>query len=307
MELHKQAVKDYILGMSYQDIADKYNVALNTVKSWKKRHGWTRDKPSKKGAHSAPQNTKVCTTKTEEVQEPEPDEELSDQEQLFAYHYVRTWNAMQAAMLAGYCVNNKYSAQVQGFKLKNRPRVAKEIERLKELFRQDIHVDIQDFLGFCMKVVSADVGDYLQFGQRERPILTMDGTIIDEETGKPITEIVNYVSMNESSMLDTTLIQEVKQGKDGVSIKMVSKEWAWEQLKKYFDWLPDKWKREMEEKKHKLERDKINNGGGNNSDQYVIYELGWQGEDNGDSQEKDHNTLQSEIPPNHNPPTTRAT
>lgn len=34
-------------GMKYQAIADKYNVSLNTVKSWKQRYGWDR----KKGAH----------------------------------------------------------------------------------------------------------------------------------------------------------------------------------------------------------------------------------------------------------------
>ncbi|MBP3037972.1 helix-turn-helix domain-containing protein [Bacillaceae bacterium Marseille-Q3522] len=33
--------------MKYKDIAEKYGVSLNTVKSWKKRYGWTREK----GAH----------------------------------------------------------------------------------------------------------------------------------------------------------------------------------------------------------------------------------------------------------------
>ncbi|AWP37782.1 hypothetical protein DXF96_00200 [Heyndrickxia coagulans] len=42
-----QAEKDYVKGMKYKDIAEKYGVSLNTVKSWKKRYGWTREK----GAH----------------------------------------------------------------------------------------------------------------------------------------------------------------------------------------------------------------------------------------------------------------
>lgn len=42
------AEKDYVKGMKYKDIAEKYGVSLNTVKSWKKRYGWNRDK----GAHS---------------------------------------------------------------------------------------------------------------------------------------------------------------------------------------------------------------------------------------------------------------
>ncbi|BBW97236.1 phage terminase small subunit [Geobacillus subterraneus] len=47
VEKHIQAEKDYVKGMKYKDIAEKYGVSLNTVKSWKKRYGWTREK----GAH----------------------------------------------------------------------------------------------------------------------------------------------------------------------------------------------------------------------------------------------------------------
>ncbi|HAM1380068.1 TPA: TerS, partial [Listeria monocytogenes] len=37
MEKYKLAEQDYNAGMKYKDIAEKYNVTLNTVKSWKKR------------------------------------------------------------------------------------------------------------------------------------------------------------------------------------------------------------------------------------------------------------------------------
>lgn len=51
---HIKAEKDYVKGMKYKDIAEKYGVSLNTVKSWKKRHGWNRDKgaPKEKGVHT---------------------------------------------------------------------------------------------------------------------------------------------------------------------------------------------------------------------------------------------------------------
>ena len=49
------AYKDYLAGMKYKDIAEKYNVSLNTVKSWKTRNGWNR----KEGAP----DKKVCTQK----------------------------------------------------------------------------------------------------------------------------------------------------------------------------------------------------------------------------------------------------
>ncbi|WP_078595387.1 phage terminase small subunit [Evansella clarkii] len=43
-EKYINAEKDYVKGMKYKDIAEKYGVSLNTVKSWKKRYGWFREK-----------------------------------------------------------------------------------------------------------------------------------------------------------------------------------------------------------------------------------------------------------------------
>ncbi|KRT94011.1 phage terminase small subunit [Bacillus glycinifermentans] len=53
-EKHIQAQKDYVKGMKYKDLAEKYGVSVNTIKSWKQRHGWTRKKgaPSEKSVHT---------------------------------------------------------------------------------------------------------------------------------------------------------------------------------------------------------------------------------------------------------------
>lgn len=40
---YEKAHIDYISGMKYKDIAAKYNVKENTVKSWKRRYGWSRE------------------------------------------------------------------------------------------------------------------------------------------------------------------------------------------------------------------------------------------------------------------------
>lgn len=54
LTISEKAHNDYIGGMKYLDIAEKYEVSINTVKSWKTRFKWER-----KGAHK-----KVCTAKS---------------------------------------------------------------------------------------------------------------------------------------------------------------------------------------------------------------------------------------------------
>lgn len=49
--INEQAYEDYKNGMKYKEIAEKYNVSINTVKSWKKRHGWEKA--------GAPKNARV--------------------------------------------------------------------------------------------------------------------------------------------------------------------------------------------------------------------------------------------------------
>ncbi|MCY7821211.1 phage terminase small subunit [Bacillus inaquosorum] len=53
-EKHIQAYKDYVKGLKYKDLAEKYGVSVNTIKSWKQRHGWERKKgaPSEKSVHT---------------------------------------------------------------------------------------------------------------------------------------------------------------------------------------------------------------------------------------------------------------
>ncbi|OMF06806.1 terminase small subunit [Paenibacillus sp. FSL H7-0331] len=102
----------------------------------------------------------------------------------------------------------------------------------------------------------ADVSDYLDFGQREVPVMTMLGPMKDEE-GNVVTKLINYVDLKPATELDVSLIAEVKQGKDGVGIKLHSKMEALEALTKFFDVLPDKHKRMIEEKKLELQREHI--------------------------------------------------
>ena len=70
MEKYELAELDYIGGMKYKDIAKKYEISVNTVKSWKQRYNWTREKRnSRNGEKSVHTKMKKYAHKKSRVQQ----------------------------------------------------------------------------------------------------------------------------------------------------------------------------------------------------------------------------------------------
>lgn len=237
---HIRAEADYSRGMKYKDIAAMYDVTINTVKSWKQRYSWSR-----KGVHTKDKsvhtkkevNKGAVDTKTK----PPPEhrignEEMSEKHKLFVLEYLRDFNATRAAMAVGYSKKTAYSI---GWELLRKPEIQEEIKRHKERIADDVGISIQRVIAEYLKIAFADVTEYLEFGQRVVPVIGMYGPVYDGEGEhrKPVTEIVNFIDLKESTEIDGTLISEVKQGKDGVSIKLHSKMKALEKLEKYLDFM----------------------------------------------------------------------
>lgn len=247
MENYEKAEQDYMAGMKYKDIAEKYGTTINTVKSWKKRYEWSRGE----GAHKA---EKVCTQKTkgapktvapidDGTKETLQNDDLTSEQQMFCVYYSRTFNAAQSYINAYGC---QYStALTNGPALLRNTRVKKEIERLKEIKRQQIIAGADDIVEIQMRIAFADIGNYMSFGQKE---------ITDPETED--TYMISTVDLKESGNTDTQLIQEVKRGKDGVSIKLADRQKAIEWLSKYFLVHPDdKYKAEFDKKRAEVKDD----------------------------------------------------
>lgn len=53
-EIRIEVKQDYMKGMKYQEICDKHNLSMNTLKSWVKRYNWSdeRKNKNKKSAHN---------------------------------------------------------------------------------------------------------------------------------------------------------------------------------------------------------------------------------------------------------------
>ncbi|MHB0880392.1 terminase small subunit [Paenibacillus sp. SEL1] len=193
------------------------------------------------------------------VEEPEPeipDEDgLTPKQRIFTYEYLRDFNATRSAIAAGY---SKKTAYQIGFALLKKVEIQNIIRQHKESMIDEVGLNAQRVLMEYMKIAFADITDYVEFGQREEDVLGLEGEpVFDAETGETKKYRYNYVSFKNSDEIDGTLVSEVKQGKDGVSVKLHDKTKALDVLTKYMDLLPDKHKRMIEDEKLKMQREKL--------------------------------------------------
>ncbi len=233
-------------------LADKHSVKLGTLKSRKSREDWSRGATKKDATKTEKVATPEQKDATEQKEQFEPiveGDNLTDKQRLFCIYYVKSFNQTMAAIKAGYSPDR---AHVTGSELVRNRKVADEIRRLKGEMQQGVFIDAMDVLNKYIKIAFADITDYATFGKKEVQVIGMYGPVEDED-GNPVMQEVNYVDFNESSIVDGTIITEVKQGKDGISVKLADKMKALDMLSKYFDLLSDNDKKRLQEEKMKAD------------------------------------------------------
>ena len=199
------------------------------------------------------QNRKKCAHKIKkkptesEVESVTENSDLTDKQRLFCIYYIRSFNATKAYQKAYAC--NYETAMAAGARMLGNVKVKEEIMRLKQGRLNREFLSESDIFQKYMDIAFADITDYMTFGTEEVPVMAMYGPvkIKDPETGeeKQLTKIVNTVRFKNSSEVDGTILAEVKQGKDGASIKLSDR-------MKALQWLSDHMNMATEEQKAKI-------------------------------------------------------
>ena len=250
--LSEKAYKMYKQGMKLVDIAAELDVPPGTVRRWKSTHGWDGERSGSRSERSDKKRAEKKPIVDDGTKETLQNNDLTPEQQMFCIYYSRTFNAAQSYQKAYGC--SYQTAMVNGCLLLRNTKVRAEIERLKELKRQQIVTGTEDIVELQMRIAFADIGNYLSFGREDVQIMGPFGPIKDPETKEYITTEVNVIRLADSESVDTQIIQEVKQGKDGVSIKLADKQKAFDWLTKYFLMHPEsKYRAEYEKRKAEKE------------------------------------------------------
>ena len=123
-------------------------------------------------------------------------------------------------------------------------RIKEEIQRIKDAKIKQTMYSTEDYFQKMIDIAYSDITDYLSFGQEE----------VQDKNGNAF--MINVINLKESCDVDGTLIQEVKQGKDGCTVKLVSKEFALKWLDKHYSEATELQKAQLEQLR--AQTDKLN-------------------------------------------------
>lgn len=215
------AEKDYIAGMKYREIADKYGVTIDTVKSWKKRKGWVRPPKSansrntKNEVHTKvhTKNEIVCTQNGEvgEVQQcqeidPVLETGLTAKQLLFCVFCAKSLNATKAYQKAYGC--DYYSAAVSASRMLKNVKIQNVICEMRVQCIENAWIREEDILQQYIDIARADIHDFVTI-----------------ENGD--------LKINEN--MDGTIVKSIKMGKYGIEVQLCDRLKALQKLEDHID------------------------------------------------------------------------
>lgn len=138
---------------------------------------------------------------------------------------------------------------VEGSKCLRKPKVKEEIYKLKQNRLNQEFLSEEDIFQKYMDIAFSDITDYVSFKTEEVPVMSMKGPveIKNQKTGQTeiLKEKASIVRLKDSTTVDGTIVSEIRQGKDGVSIKLADR-------MKALQWLSDHMDLATEEQKARI-------------------------------------------------------
>ena len=264
--------KDHDGDIKLINIAKELNIKDSQIRKWKSQDNWDEvlkgALPISKSNVTNQNQNKTNIKKdikepiAEEVKEVLENAELTDKQRLFCIYYINCFNAAKAYKKAYEC--SYESALSNGYRLMENYSIRKEIENLKRHKLNRAMISEEDIFQRYLDIAYANIGDYLKFGRRRKNKWTKnkDGefiAVIDPDTGQQDFYEYNFIELNESSDVDTSLLSEVKEGKDGISIKLKDGMKALDWLTKHMNIATDRQKAELEVLKSRIVKDDAKN------------------------------------------------
>lgn len=223
---------------------DKWNKKLNGVLQTDERSTPNKNK-DKKGDKKEPTESAFVVRESNV---------LTDKQWLFVAYYVKCWNATKAYQRAYGCAYS--TAMTNGNSLLRKTQIKNEIIRVRDEITADTLLSKRVLIQKWIDIAFADVTEYMTFGTEEEIVYEEDGFPKIDANGNIVKQAYSFVRLADSSHIDGTLISEVKQGRDGITVKLADKMKALEYLSKHMDLLDEKQLKQLKKEKAKFDVEK---------------------------------------------------
>lgn len=204
---HDTALKAYIEAnglVTNKVLARKAKVPASWVSKWEKNENWRQFLPG----YEPGDRMSLSDGAKRSARERGPD--LTEQEWKFCYSYYKTRNVTQAALNAGYSTGNAE----HGHRLLKREDIQEALDLIGDEVCHEIHLETCDIINMWAKIAFADMTDYVKISSAG-------------------------VFLKPSAQIDGHVIQEIKEGRDGVTIKLADRMKALDRLSEYLGVTPE--------------------------------------------------------------------
>ena len=223
----KRAEKLYRQGKKLVEIAAELGRPEGTIRRWKSTYGWDGERSKKGSERSGKKSERSVLEKlkkekelSEEIRLAEENDELNDKQRLFCILYTKCFNATKAYQKAYGCDYN--TAMVNGSRMLRIAKVKEMVLSLKQNRMDRELFSEEDIFQKYMDIAFADITDFVGI---------QDGAAI----------------VFDSNQIDGTIVNEVKMGKFGASIKLNDRMRALKWLSEHLDQATEEQKKKLED------------------------------------------------------------
>lgn len=239
-------------GKKLIDIANELGVPEGTVRRWKSTYQWANENSERSdrkangkanvGNDENSERKKIeseyLKVVEEEVERVIENPNLTEKQRLFCLFFAKSLNATQSYKKAYGC--DYETACASASRLLTNDKIREEIHRLKKQRYTQAFLSTEDLVEKNLNIAFANLGDYLEFGTIKKPVYR-NGKVVKvkgkDGEERVVTEEINYVRLKDSTEVDTSVIKEVRQGREGVVIVLEDKRKAIDWLTSHMDML----------------------------------------------------------------------
>lgn len=223
----ERAQELYRQGMKLVDIAAELGRPEGTIRRWKSTYGWDNERSENKSERSDKKSERSVRKKTsqekpveEEIKLAAENGDLTDKQRLFCILYVKSFNATKAYQKAYGC--DYQTAMANGSRMLRNAKVKDEILSLKQNRMNRELLSEEDIFQKYMDIAFADVTDFVEI---------KDG----------------YATVLDGDAIDGTIVNEVKMGKFGATLKLNDRMQALKWLSEHLDQATEEQKKKLED------------------------------------------------------------